>query len=92
MSSNNLACNGPPNPTTPSSKIIQVTAGSNLTAIWRHTLTCKDSSSRNIGEYVADIEVAGPGDVMDASHKGPTLAYMKKVTDATKDSGVGNGW
>jgi cellulase len=20
------------------------------------------------------------------------MAYMKKVTDATKDSGVGNGW
>ena len=29
---------------------------------------------------------------MDASHKGPTLAYLKKVADATKDSGVGNGW
>lgn len=41
---------------------------------------------------VADLDVAGPGDVMDASHKGPTLAYLKKVTDATKDSGVGNGW
>ncbi|TRX87869.1 hypothetical protein FHL15_011231 [Xylaria flabelliformis] len=48
----NMACNGPPNPTTPSSKIIDVKAGST----------------------------------------GPVMAYLKKVTDATQDSGVGNGW
>ncbi|KAK1750875.1 family 61 glycosyl hydrolase [Echria macrotheca] len=72
--SNNMACNGPPNPTTPSDKIIQVTAGSNVSAVWRHTLE------------------SGPNDVMDAGHKGPVMAYLKKVTNAKTDSGVGDGW
>ncbi|EMD89537.1 glycoside hydrolase family 61 protein [Bipolaris maydis ATCC 48331] len=35
---------------------------------------------------------SGPNDVVDASHKGPVMAYMKKVTDAKTDSGVGGGW
>ncbi|KAJ9156096.1 Glycosyl hydrolase family 61-domain-containing protein [Pleurostoma richardsiae] len=74
VNSNSLACNGPPNPTSPSDKIIQVKAGSDITAIWRHTLT------------------SGANDVMDPSHKGPTMAYMKKVSDAIHDNGVGNGW
>lgn len=38
VSSNDLACNGGPNPTTPSDKVIDVVAGSTVTAIWRHTL------------------------------------------------------
>jgi len=74
VSSNDLACNGGPNPTTPSSEIITVTAGSTVKAVWRHTLQ------------------SGPGDVMDASHKGPTLAYLKKVDNALTDKGIGNGW
>lgn len=74
VTSNSLACNGPPNPTTPSDNIINVTAGSQVQAIWRHTLT------------------SGPDDVMDASHLGPTIAYLKKVDDALTDTGIGNGW
>ncbi|KAH8903316.1 hypothetical protein BR93DRAFT_885547 [Coniochaeta sp. PMI_546] len=74
VTSNDLACNGGPNPTTPSDKIISVTAGSTVTAVWRHTLT------------------SGADDVMDASHKGPTIAYLKKVDNALTDSGIGNGW
>lgn len=74
VTSQYIACNGGANPTTPSNKIIPVTAGTNVTAIWRHTLT------------------SGADDVMDASHVGPTLAYLKKVGDATSDSGVGGGW
>ncbi|GAW24399.1 hypothetical protein ANO14919_139830 [Xylariales sp. No.14919] len=74
VSTNDLACNGGPNPTTPSSKIIDVKAGSTVNAIWRHTLT------------------SGSNDVMDPSHLGPTLAYLKKVGDATKDVGYGGGW
>ncbi|PKS08722.1 hypothetical protein jhhlp_004775 [Lomentospora prolificans] len=69
-----MACNGPPNPTRPSSEIIPVTAGSNVSAIWRHTLE------------------SGPGDVMDPGHKGPTMAYLRKVSDAKTDTGVGDGW
>jgi hypothetical protein len=74
VTSNDLACNGGPNPTTPSDKIISVTAGSTVQAVWRHTLT------------------SGADDVMDASHKGPTIAYLKKVDNALTDSGIGNGW
>ncbi|KAI0554887.1 glycosyl hydrolase family 61-domain-containing protein [Xylaria curta] len=74
VSSNDLACNGGPNPTTPSDKIIDVKAGSTVNAIWRHTLT------------------SGANDVMDASHLGPTIAYLKKVGQATTDVGYGGGW
>ncbi|KFY16478.1 hypothetical protein V492_01289 [Pseudogymnoascus sp. VKM F-4246] len=74
VASEYVACNGGPNPTTPSSTVIDVTAGSTVQVYWRHTL---DSDST---------------DVIDASHKGPVMAYMKKVTDAATDTGVGNGW
>ncbi|KAK4242913.1 endoglucanase II [Achaetomium macrosporum] len=74
VTSNDLACNGGPNPTTPSDKVITVTAGTTVKAIWRHTLT------------------SGANDVMDASHKGPTLAYLKKVDNALTDTGIGGGW
>ena len=74
VASEYVACNGGPNPTTPSSTVIDVTAGSTVEVYWRHTL---DSDST---------------DVIDASHKGPVMAYMKKVTDATADTGVGDGW
>ncbi|KAI1499841.1 lytic polysaccharide monooxygenase [Biscogniauxia marginata] len=74
VSSSNLACNGPPNPTTPSDKVIDVKAGSTVGAIWRHTLE------------------SGPNDVMDPGHKGPVMAYLKKVADATTDPGTGDGW
>ncbi|KAK4232012.1 family 61 putative glycoside hydrolase [Podospora fimiseda] len=74
VASNDVACNGGPNPTTPSSQIITVQAGTSLKAVWRHTLT------------------SGPDNVMDPSHKGPTLAYLKKVSNALTDSGIGNGW
>ncbi|KAF7516108.1 hypothetical protein G7054_g14289 [Neopestalotiopsis clavispora] len=74
VTSDDLACNGGPNPTTPSSDVIDVAAGSTVTAVWRHTLT------------------SGADDVMDASHLGPTMAYLKKVDDATTDSGIGDGW
>lgn len=35
---------------------------------------------------------SGPNDVIDSSHKGPVMAYLKKVNDAKTDSGVGGGW
>ncbi|KAL2023723.1 hypothetical protein VTK56DRAFT_1437 [Thermocarpiscus australiensis] len=74
VNSNDLACNGGPNPTQPSPYIITVQAGTTVKAIWRHTLT------------------SGPDDVLDASHKGPTLAYLKKVDNALTDTGIGGGW
>ncbi|KAB8298619.1 hypothetical protein EYC80_000798 [Monilinia laxa] len=73
-----VACNGGPNPTTPSSNIINVVAGSSVQAIWRHTLTSTPSDDATY--------------VLDPSHLGPVMAYMKKVTDATTDVGYGTGW
>jgi len=73
-----VACNGGPNPTTNDGNIIDVVAGSTVQAIWRHTLT---STAANDDIYV-----------IDPSHKGPVIAYMKKVTDAATDVGYGSGW
>jgi len=39
VSSDSIACNGPPNPTVKSDKVIQVKAGTPVTAVWRHTQT-----------------------------------------------------
>ena len=77
VNSASLACNGAPNPTSPTSKVINVNAGDTVTAIWRYMLSSTGSA---------------PNDIMDSSHKGPTLAYLKKVGSATSDSGVGGGW
>ncbi|KAH8599376.1 glycoside hydrolase family 61 protein [Bisporella sp. PMI_857] len=74
VTSNYIACNGGPNPTTATSKVINVAAGSTVQATWRHTLQ------------------SGPEDVIDASHKGPVIAYLKKVGNATTDVGYGAGW
>lgn len=77
VTSNSLACNGAPNPTTPSDLVIDVQAGSTVTAVWRYMLSSTGSA---------------PADIMDSTHKGPTSAYLKKVSSATTDSGVGDGW
>ncbi|KAH7310673.1 glycoside hydrolase family 61 protein [Stachybotrys elegans] len=77
VTSNSIACNGAPNPTSPTSTIIDVQAGSNVTAIWRYMLSSTGSA---------------PNDIMDSTHKGPISAYLKKVDNAATDSGVGGGW
>ncbi|KAL3424568.1 endoglucanase ii [Phlyctema vagabunda] len=74
VTSNDVACNGGPNPTMSSPYVIDVAAGSTVQATWRHTLT------------------SGPEDVIDASHKGPVIAYLKKVNNAATDVGYGSGW
>ncbi|KAL6712374.1 hypothetical protein ACN47E_000251 [Coniothyrium glycines] len=74
VTSNDIVCNGGPNPTTATNTVITVQAGSQATLTWRHTLTSSGS------------------DVIDASHKGPVMAYMKKVSDAKTDKGIGAGW
>ncbi|CAN9285119.1 unnamed protein product [Alternaria alternata] len=74
VSSNDIVCNGGPNPTAKTSTVITLQAGSTAKLTWRHTLT------------------SGPSDVIDSSHKGPVMAYMKKVSDAKTDSGIGGGW
>jgi len=78
VTTNYVACNGGPNPTTGDSNIINVKAGETVQAVWRHTLT---STAANDAIYV-----------IDPSHKGPTIAYLKKVSDAVNDVGYGSGW
>ncbi|EGO61029.1 hypothetical protein NEUTE1DRAFT_98179 [Neurospora tetrasperma FGSC 2508] len=77
VTSASIACNGSPNTVASTSKVIIVQAGTNVTAIWRYMLSTTGDS---------------PADVMDSSHKGPTIAYLKKVDNAATASGVGNGW
>ena len=74
VTSNDIACNGGPNPTASTPTVITLAAGSTAKLTWRHTLT------------------SGPEDVVDASHKGPVMAYMKKVSDAKSDTGIGCKW
>ncbi|KAH8687693.1 family 61 glycosyl hydrolase [Tricladium varicosporioides] len=74
VKSNYIACNGGPNPTTASPKIIDVQAGTTVKARWRHT---QESTA---------------SDVIDAGHKGPVMAYLKKVSNALTDPGYGSGW
>ncbi|KAH6683138.1 putative endo-beta-1,4-glucanase D [Halenospora varia] len=74
VNSNYIACNGGPNPTTASPKVIDVQAGTTVKARWRHT---QESTA---------------SDVIDAGHKGPVMAYLKKVSNAATDPGYGSGW
>lgn len=77
VTSMSMACNGDPNPTQSTSKVITVQAGQDVTAVWRYMLSTTGTS---------------PNDIMDSSHKGPTMAYLKKVSNAATDSGIGGGW
>lgn len=55
-----------------------------MTGLWLHELGSTDS---NPGSDTDNKVIA-------SSHKGPLLAYMKKVSDATQNpsAGPGNGW
>ncbi|CAG9946820.1 unnamed protein product [Clonostachys rosea f. rosea IK726] len=63
VTSDSLACNGPPNPTTPTNLVINVNAGDTVTAVWRYMLSSTGTA---------------PNDIMDSTHKGPVSAYLKK--------------
>lgn len=77
VTSDSLACNGPPNPTTPTNLVINVNAGDTVTAVWRYMLSSTGTA---------------PNDIMDSTHKGPVSAYLKKVDNAATASGAGGGW
>ena len=83
VTSDSLACNGSPvSGFQSSTEVIPVKAGDTVTGNWLHTLTSTgpDGSADN--------------KVIDSSHKGPVMAYMKKVSDATQNpsAGPGDGW
>ncbi|KAK4909040.1 hypothetical protein LTR49_022139 [Elasticomyces elasticus] len=82
-SSESMACNGAPvGYFTSSSEVISVNAGDTVTGSWLHTLSSTGADS------------AADNKVIDSSHKGPVMAYMKKVADATQNpsAGPGDGW
>ncbi|KAH8833368.1 glycoside hydrolase [Flagelloscypha sp. PMI_526] len=79
VTSNDLICNGGPNPlVTPlSTKIITAPAGAQVTAQWHNTLTS------NTGDNP---------DPIDSSHKGPILTYLAKVDSALQTNITGLKW
>ena len=101
VTSQAMACNGSPNygfrvrlssacfpydstltfPQTPT-EVIPVTAGQEISGAWLHTLTSTGPDS------TADNKV------IDSSHKGPVMVYMKKVDNALNNPGAGpgDGW
>ncbi|KAF8914868.1 glycosyl hydrolase family 61-domain-containing protein [Mucidula mucida] len=80
VTSNDVICNGGINPyhTPISTTVIPVAAGTQVTAEWHHTLSGADSSD--------------PADPIDASHHGPVMAYLAKVSNATQASVTGLQW
>jgi len=83
VTTNSMACNGPPvSGFRSSSQKISVAAGSTVTGAWLHTLSSSGGDSESDNKVIA------------SSHKGPVMAYMKKVSDATQNpsAGPGDGW
>ncbi|KIY71206.1 lytic polysaccharide monooxygenase [Cylindrobasidium torrendii FP15055 ss-10] len=80
VSSNDIICNGGINPyhTPISSTIIPVTAGAQVTSEWHHTLSGASASDS--------------ADPIDPSHKGPVIAYLAKVNNATQSTVTGLSW
>ncbi|TDL15572.1 glycoside hydrolase family 61 protein [Rickenella mellea] len=79
VTSNDIICNGGVNPITHTSNtIISVAAGSQISGEWHHTLA---------GAVPSD-----PADPVDPSHKGPVIAYLAKVTNATQPTVTGLKW
>ncbi|EIM85952.1 uncharacterized protein STEHIDRAFT_98247 [Stereum hirsutum FP-91666 SS1] len=80
VTSNDLICNGGINPYQQpvSTVIINTVAGEPVTAEWHHTLAGADPSD--------------PADPIDPSHKGPVIAYLAKVENATQTDVTGLDW
>jgi len=80
VTSNDLICNGGINPYHQpiSQVVIPVAAGATVTTEWHHDLTGANPSD--------------PADPIDPSHKGPVIAYLAKVTNATQTDVTGLKW
>ncbi|GME25965.1 Glycoside hydrolase family 61 [Neofusicoccum parvum] len=80
VTSNDVICNGGVNPlNTPlPSAVIDIPAGATVTAEWHHTL--------------AGYSATDGDDPISASHKGPVIAYLAKVPDATAETVTGLSW
>ncbi|EOD52980.1 putative glycoside hydrolase family 61 protein [Neofusicoccum parvum UCRNP2] len=75
--SDHLNPTNPRNPPT-NSIPIQIPAGATVTAEWHHTL--------------AGYSATDGDDPISASHKGPVIAYLAKVPDATAETVTGLSW
>ncbi|KAF9485915.1 glycoside hydrolase family 61 protein I [Pholiota conissans] len=80
VTSNDLICNGGINPyhTPVSTTIIPVPAGAQVTAEFHHTLTSAGTND--------------PADPIDPSHKGPIIAYLAPIANATQSNVTGLKW
>ncbi|KAF5371495.1 hypothetical protein D9615_009651 [Tricholomella constricta] len=80
VTSNDVICNGGINPyhQPVSQTVIKVPAGATVTAEWHHTLD--------------GLNPTDPADPVDASHKGPVMAYLAKIPSATQTSVTGLKW
>jgi len=80
VTSNDVICNGGINPyhQPVSQSIIPVPAGATVTAEWHHTLNGADPGDSS--------------DPIDGSHKGPVIAYLAKVDNATQTNVTGLKW
>ncbi|KAI0056093.1 glycoside hydrolase family 61 protein I [Artomyces pyxidatus] len=80
VTSNDIICNGGINPYQQpvSTVVIPVTAGEPVTAEFHHTLAGADPTD--------------PADPIDPSHKGPVLAYLAQVPNATQTTVTGLKW
>ncbi|KAK2808479.1 hypothetical protein FQN50_004687 [Emmonsiellopsis sp. PD_5] len=83
VNSDEIACNEQKNVTGfPSDVVIDIKAGSQVTGLWLHEIgsTGPDENTDN--------------KVIDSGHKGPVMAWLKKVEDATQNPAVGpgDGW
>ncbi|KAH6911457.1 endoglucanase II [Coprinopsis sp. MPI-PUGE-AT-0042] len=79
VNSNDIICNGGINPYRQpvSNVVIPVPAGATVTSEWHHTL---------------DGATGSASDPIDASHKGPIMAYLAKVPSATQTTVTGLKW
>ncbi|TDL15573.1 glycoside hydrolase family 61 protein [Rickenella mellea] len=79
VTSNDIICNGGPNPLLyNSSVIISAAAGASITTEWHHTL--------------AGLDPSDPADPVDPGHKGPVITYLAKIPSATQASVTGLKW
>ncbi|KAG8908054.1 hypothetical protein FRC01_007513 [Tulasnella sp. 417] len=83
VTSNDIICNGGVNPlhTPLPTDIINIAAGSSVSAEWHHGLNVNGG-----------LDPSDPADPIEASHKGPIMAYLAKVDSALTTTVTGLKW
>ncbi|KAG8965118.1 hypothetical protein FRC00_010454 [Tulasnella sp. 408] len=83
VTSNDIICNGGVNPlhTPLPTDIINIAAGSSVSAEWHHGLNVNGG-----------LDPSDPADPIESSHKGPIMAYLAKVDSALTTTVTGLKW